>query len=348
MSAYLLCGDSFLVTQALKRFQAKVGPPEVLEANSHRLSAAQTSPPQFMALASSIPFLAEKRLVVIDGLISGFDSRESRRRPSARAARSASSGSALGDWDELPRYVGEEMPPSTILVLLEERVSRGNALWERMRSVVEMQELPTPVGEGLARWIRNRAAGKRSRVTPGAIRLLSLLLGGNLWAMDNELEKLTVYAGDRAIEEGDVRSMVSEAREARIFSAVDALLEGKSAPALRSIHRLRNDGAELPYIVAMTARQLRLTTVARDLIDTGHTDEDIGHRLGLTSDFLLRKTLEQARKHSLSSLGSLYGKLMEADLAVKRGRLEQDVALDLLVSETSGHLGGAAGGLSHS
>jgi len=224
------------------------------------------------------------------------------------------------------------MPPTALLVFLEAAVSSRNTLLERLKTVVQVQALPTPSGEGLARWTRNRVAEKGARITPGAIRLLSQLVGGNLWTMDNELEKLALYAGDRAIEEGDVRLLVSQAREASIFSAVDALLEGRSAVALRLMHQLRQEGAEFPYIVAMIARQLRLVTLARDLTDRGHGEKDIGGRLGLTRDFALRKTLEQARTHSWNNLEWLYGRLMEADLAVKRGRLEQDVALELLIS----------------
>ena len=50
---------------------------------------------------------------------------------------------------------------------------------------------------------------------------------------DNELEKLALYAGDRAIEEGDIGLLTSQAREPTIFSAVDALLEGRSTAALK-------------------------------------------------------------------------------------------------------------------
>ena len=44
--------------------------------------------------------------------------------------------------------------------------------------------------------------------------------------MDNELEKLTLYAGERPIEEGDVRLLVPQSREASVFSAVDAFWRG--------------------------------------------------------------------------------------------------------------------------
>ena len=342
MPAHLLYGDSFLVTQALKEFQGQVGSPEVLEANSHRVSGAQIDLSQLRALCDAVPFLAERRLVIIEGLLSlfapsassGRGPRESRRRASTSGSGDTSTSPKAG-WEDLPRYIGEDMSPTTLLVFLEGRVSRGNALLGKLRQVVQVQDFPTPSGEGLARWTRNRVSEKGARITPGAIRLLSQLIGGSLWTMDNELEKLALYAGDGAIEEADVRLLVHEAREASIFGAVDALLEGRSAVALRLMHRLRDEGSELPYIVAMTARQLRMATLAKDLLGRGHGEKDIRGRLGLTHDFALKRTLEQARKHSWSSLEWLYGRLMEADLAVKQGRMEQDVALELLVGEAS-------------
>ena len=331
MPAHILYGDSFLVAQALRDIQAKVGVPEVLEANSHRVSGAQVDMGQLRALCSAVPFLAEHRLVIVEGLLSLFNSRDRRRRSSPAASRSSST-----NWEDLPGYISNEMSPTTLLVFVEAELSKGNSLLEKLRPTAQIQALPTPSGEGLARWVRNRVAEKNAQITPGAIRLLSQMVGGNLWTMENELEKLALYVGDRAIEEKDVGSLVSQAREASIFSAVDALLEGRTAVSLQLVHRLRDDGVEFPTIVSMIARQLRLVTLARDLIDRGHGEKDIGGRLGLTHDFIVRKTLEQARRHSWGSLKWLYGRLMEADLAVKRGRLDQDVALEILIGEASG------------
>ena len=342
MPAYLLYGDSFLISQALKELQGQVGPPEVLEANSHRVSGAQIDRAQLRAICDAVPFLAERRLVIVEGMLSVLDSRDGRRRPPTSARRGPTTGPRrppLAIWEDLAQYIGEEMPPTTLLVFLEEKVSRGNALLARLKSVVQVQEHPTPLREGLARWTRTQANQKGARITPGAIRLLSQLVGGNLWTMDNELEKLALYAGDRSIEEGDVRLLVPQSREASVFSAIDALLEGRSGIALRLMHRLRDEGAELPYIISMIARQLRQVTLARDLLDRGYGDKDIGSRLGLSHDLALRRTIEQAGKHSLSSLKWRYERLMEADLAVKQGRMEQDLTLELLVSEASGSLG---------
>ena len=316
-----------------------MGPPEVLEANSHTLSGSRIDLSEITTICNAMPFLAEYRLVVVEGLLSQAEPREGRRRPDTSASRGTSTSSgrrSQANWEGLPRYIEEEMPPSTLLVFLEGSLSKRNPLFQKLQPIARVQEFPALSGENLARWVRNRVAEKGAQITPGAIRLLTQFVGGNLRAVDNELEKLTLYAVNRAIEEGDVRLLVSQTREASVFSAVDALLEGRPAVALQLMHRLRDDGAEFPYLVAMIARQLRLTTLARDLLDRKHGEKDIGDRLGINRDFALRKTIEQARKHSPSSLEWLYRSLLEADLAVKRGRLEQDLALELLVSESSG------------
>lgn len=339
MPAQILFGDSYLVSGALKELQAQVGPIEVLEANSHRLSGTQIELAQLKTYCNATPFLAQHRLVIVEGLLSLFEPRQPRRKPSTAAGRASAPGSGrplLSEWDDLPGYIRSEMSPTALLVFLDGKIAADNPLLGKLKPVVQVQKLSPPVKEGLARWIKNRVGEKGAGTTPGAIRLLSQLVGGDLWTLDNELEKLALYAGDRAIEEGDVRFLVSEAREASIFNAVDAILEGRSAVALRSMQRLRDGGAEFTYIVAMIARQLRLVTLARDLIDRGHKERDIAERLGLTLDFVRRKTMEQAKRHPWSDLRWLYGRLMESDVAVKQGRLDEDVALELMVGEASG------------
>jgi len=336
--AHLIYGDSFLVTQALKELEEQVGPRDVLEANSHRMAGAQRNHAQLRALCSAVPFLAERRLVVVEGLLSLFNSPEGRRRQPTTGGQADGGGSGQGSlaaWHDLPRYIEKEMPPTTLLVFLEGSVSKGNPLLKELQPLVQVRDLPAPSGEALGRWIRNRASEKGGQITPGAIRLISQMVGSNLWTIDNELEKLVLYAGGRPIEDGHVRQMVSQAKEASIFVAVDALLEGRTSAALGLIHRLRNEGADFTYIIAMIARQLRLATLAKDLMDRGHKQADVGKRLGLNSDFALKRTGDQARKHSWSSLRWLYGRLTDTDLAVKQGRLDQDLALELLVGETS-------------
>ena len=344
MPVHLIYGDEFLVTQALKEFQAQVGPEEVLEANSHRIAGVQAEPGGLRILCDATPFLAQHRLVVVEGLLSLFEPRAGRRRVRNPAGGSSSKGApspqtaqgSLKGWEEFPQYISQQMSPTTILVFTEGRLSGRNALLRLLRPILEIHQCPTPTGESLNRWIRNRTVEKGARISPGAINLLNQLVGENLRSVDNELEKLSLYAEDESIEESHVRLLVSQAREASIFRAVDSILDGRPSVALPLVHRLRDEGSEFPYIVAMIARQLRQVTLAKDLVNRGHRPSEIGNRLGITNEFALKRTMEQARKHSWARLKGLYERLMQADLAVKRGRLGQDLALEILIGEVSG------------
>lgn len=328
MPVFIFHGDSFLTTEALEQLRSQVGPPELLEANSHRLSGEETTLGELQAICSALPFLAQNRLVVVEGLLGSFENRDPRRRGGRRPA------GHLAKWEGLESYVGE-MPPTTLLAFVDGSLRNNNPMLSRLGSKAQVQSYTAPRGEELARWTRNRAEMKGARITAGALRLLGQYVGGNLRVLDTELEKLALYADDGPIEEDHVRKLVPQVREASIFAAVDAILEGRPSVAMRLLQRLRVEGASLSYIQSMIARQLRLVTLAKDLLERGVAQSEMGGKLEIRAEFAVRKTLEQARKFSWNRLKTLYQRLLEMDLAVKEGRLDEDLALDLLVAEAA-------------
>ena len=85
----------------------------------------------------------------------------------------------------------------------------------------------------------------------------------------------------------------------------------------------------------MVARQLRLIALAKDLTQQGMAPNDVGSQIGVTAQYPLRKTLEQSRRLSWDDLNRRYRRLLDADLAIKRGRQEPDAALELMVADLS-------------
>jgi DNA polymerase-3 subunit delta len=83
----------------------------------------------------------------------------------------------------------------------------------------------------------------------------------------------------------------------------------------------------------MLDRQFRMIIRARELKNQGTPETEIQHKLGLFSEFALRKTLEQAGRYSLPRLKEVYRRLLETDLSIKTGRYDGELALNLLVAE---------------
>ena len=83
----------------------------------------------------------------------------------------------------------------------------------------------------------------------------------------------------------------------------------------------------------MLSRQVHRVVRAKELIRQRKPKIEIQHRLGLTSDFALGKTLEQASRYPLGRLKQAYDRLLEADLSIKTGKYNGELALNILIAE---------------
>jgi DNA polymerase-3 subunit delta len=321
------------VLQQLRRLEAGSVTEALLDANRHRLYGGQVKPEELLAICNALPFLDNRRLVVVEGLLGTRERRRGRGQGRGRPDLSGPPVIPLGAWEALGRAI-PQMPPTTVLVFIDGTLTSANPLLQLLRPLADVQALPPPTGETLARWIKASAQEKGAKITPTAIKYIAGLVGNDLWTLNQELEKLAAYASGRSIEEGDVRELVSQVREANIFAAVDAMIEGRPGEAFRLLHQLRQDGRESPsHIIAMVERQLRLLALARESMDKGVQERDLGSILGGQSQFVVQKAVAQARRLSLQDITRRYHQLLETDLAIKQGRLEPDLALELLVAD---------------
>ena len=246
-------------------------------------------------------------------------------------SRRAKSRNGLAEWEAFDSYI-QQMPETTVLVLVDKEVKDTNPLLKRISSLAELRAFPLLRGKDLKTWIRQRVSEEGGDITPQAVALLAELVGGDLWAMDSEIQKLLIHDQDRPISEDDVRQLVCCVQEASIFALVDAVAEGRTESAQRILHRLYDDGVPPTYILTMITRQFRLIAQARDL-GKGLSRLQIQDRLGLKSSYALDKALSQARLYDSERVKWVYGKLLETDLAIKTGQYSDKLALELLVAE---------------
>ena len=326
MPAHVIYGDSFLVAERLRQVKVEAGAADLMDSNRHVVSAGQARPAEVLAMCNSLPFLDTMRLVEIEGVLSTQQGSGGGRRSGRRSA------SASSAWTQLVDAV-PTLPDTTVLIFVDGDLQQGNPLLRSLSEHCAVHREATPNAQALLQWIKQRAEDKGSSITPPGMQVLAELVGGDLWTIDRELEKLSLYATGRSVTDADVRAMVPYAQEANIFAAVDSIMDGRPGAALRSVVQLMDDGQEPLYIIAMIERQLRLIALARDLTDRGVAQPDLGRRMGNSSDFVVRKTLGQARRMTLTQIRSRYRRVLESDLAIKQGRLEPALSLQLLVAD---------------
>jgi len=326
---YILYGlDEFSLREELERIKDSLGDREALASNTTFFEAREVGIAQLMDACMALPFLGSHRLVIVEGLLGRskgdeVDSEgESEKKPKGDTHK----------WKQLAEWVGD-MPPSTALVLIDGEIRKPNALLKALSPLAEVREFPPLRGAKLKEWIRNRVRLGGGRISSSAVEMMASLVGDNLWVLASEIDKLILYTEGRLIDEEDVREVVSYAREANVFTMVDAIVEGKSARAASLLHQSLDEGAAAPYLLVMITRQLRLLVQVKELSGQRYRRSDIKSRLGISKDFVLDKAIEQGRHYSMERLEQVYRKLLEADLSIKRGTLKGELALDLLVSE---------------
>ena len=327
---YVLYGrDDFSRREELGRIKASLDSDGMLSSNTDVLDGRDVSLEQLTAICDTIPFLSSHRLVMVEGLLKRFEMPDRPRR-GGRAPRGP--GPEAEHWLGLADYA-QRLPASTTLVLLDDEVSPENPLLQALRPHAEVREFRELRPGAVLQWVLERSQRLGVDISPAAARLLADLVGNNLWVLAGELDKLAAYAQGRRIEGADVKALVDQVRQVNIFAMVDAVVERRTPVALRLLRQQVTAGTDSGYLLAMVVRQYRLIIQAKELSMRGLTAQEIGQRLGIGSEFVLHRVLDQADRYSLARLKTAYRRLLEADVAVKRGRHTEDLALELLVHD---------------
>lgn len=322
--------DDFSSAQALNPLIDAVGTPDLRDSNVSRLDASEFTIDRFGGAAMVVPFLADRRVVVVRGLLGATEGQRTGRR--GRRASADKEGPAVGLVPLL-----KEIPITTDVVFMETKVGATNAVLASIREIgpeqVIVREFPLLRRDSLPGWIRERAAGKNASIYSDAVDELADLVGPNLWAMDGEIEKLSIYASTRPITIDDVQALVTSNRESSVFELVDAIMEKRTDAALAVTQRLFHYGAAAPYLITMIARQTRMVAIAQELTARKVPQPEWAKRLGTTSAFVVRKTSEQARRFSPEAIIGLYRLLLEADIAMKTGETTDELAFTELLAQ---------------
>ncbi|OGN98427.1 MAG: DNA polymerase III subunit delta [Chloroflexi bacterium RBG_13_51_52] len=333
---YILIGeDDFSIRQELQIIKNSAGDPSSLLSNTAVLEGNKVTPEQLHAACETVPFLADKRLVIIEGLFEKFEQkRKNGKKKSSRNPPEADQYKSLSD-------AMKGLPPFTELVLIGGDIKATNPLLGELSAVARVKKFPLIKGKQLSQWAEQRVAlhGKGSSISKEALDLLVRLVGSDLWTMANEIDKLVLFTGGRPIEEADVQAVVSNAQETSIFKVIDAVMESRVSLAQQLLQQLYKQGMAPAQILVMLSRQVRIIFQVREMRNRGRSRGDIQTRLGLTQNFIFQKAWEQADKYSPARLKDVYHKLLDADIAIKTGQYSNpDLVLDILVIEL-GHRG---------
>jgi DNA polymerase III subunit delta len=336
---YVLYGeDTFGRDEAVKRLKDKI---RELPAGEHNLTelGPETTVAGLRMAADVVPFLADRRMIMVRGLLGRLAGRGGGQRRPARGRRlaNAAAENTADQYQALLDYLGD-LPQFTSLVLVEDgRLNPEPLVAAIPRGRAAVREYPRVLD--VPRWVRERARQVEVELDEDAVRELAGLGGADLRRLDSELHKLRDYAAGRRIGRSDVRELLF-GREVAVWALLDGLSERRQDKALRALRALYSQG-ETPearlgrdiaphYRRLLVARELALATreerAAIDVAALGLNPATVG------------KWTEQAAAFDRSELERALELLLNLDRQIKTGETEPEPSLELAIVQLCSRL----------
>ena len=215
---YLLHGEDDQAIEAfIAQLTAKLGDPTTADMNTTRMESKGLSLAALRAASLTAPFLARRRLVLMDGFLSGLSARKGKSSEPESGEADSSSGSASDRKELLNEFLDflPQIPVTTALVLVERRTlpaTHAVLKWaEEHPALAYVRAFVPPKGSALPGWIVQRAKAEGGEFTPQAAQMLASVVGDDLRLLAQEIVKLLTHANfSRPVTPEDIAALTPE------------------------------------------------------------------------------------------------------------------------------------------
>ncbi|HEY3345757.1 MAG TPA: DNA polymerase III subunit delta [Anaerolineaceae bacterium] len=336
---YVLYGDDdYAITKYLAAMYARLGDASTADLNYTRLDGRTASDNELRNATRSIPFLADRRVVVLT-------------HPFARQPDGHKKAERARYQEDFIALL-EGLPETTALVLVvEDQMRRGD--WELLKADhwlmqwahkaegrALLKSFSPPSGVEMQRWVRKTAEASGGDFSLAAAGALVDLVGSDTRLATLEIDKALSYVNRaRPVERADVELLTARIDQPDIFALVDAMGARDGKEASRRLHILLEE-QDVLSIFGMVTRQFRLLLLTREIIDRGGGPAQVAEELKgdpfRVVPFIADKLARQAGRFTLSGLEDIFRRLLALDESFKSSQMDSTVAMDIFIAELVG------------
>ncbi|MHC4483038.1 MAG: DNA polymerase III subunit delta [Planctomycetota bacterium] len=301
--------EDSLVSTERDKLLGELLKPEQRATGLFNADPAEVSASQVFDELRTLPFLTEKRVVVVKG-----------------ADKFVSENRQL-----LEKYFDNPCPTG-ILILTVNTWDARTKLAKKLPKVGKLISVTQPKPWQLPhRLIQYSSDAHAKNLTKDAAELLIELTGDDLGRLYGEIDKLALFAGsEKTITANHVEKLIGHNRLFNAFAVIDAIIAGNVAKAVDRLRTMFAEDKSAQYTtVGAFAFHFRRMFNAKVLLGEGVRPAEITNRLRIWSNkdsFFL-----QVRRMPLKRIGDILQQLADIDYAIKTGRTKAQVAIEQLV-----------------
>lgn len=308
---YLLYGEEAYLRRQYrdKLKEAVIGDDNM---NYHYYEGKNISIGEVIDQAETLPFFSEKRLILIEN--SGF---------------LKSGGEQLAEYLAAPAQ-------TTYFLFVETQVDKRSKLYKTIASKGCCVEFGIQDETTLKRWILGMIKKENKKISERDLNFLLEKTGTDMENIRKETEKLFCYCMDKEIITGkDIEEICTKQIGNHIFDMVSAIAEGKQEKALNLYYELIAQKEPPMRILFLIARQFNLLYQVKELREKGYQNKSIGEKVGLPG-FIAGKYVSQASRFKTEELREALEACVEAEEAIKTGRMNDNMSVEILIIKYSG------------
>ncbi|WP_239617450.1 DNA polymerase III subunit delta [Cohnella mopanensis] len=313
--------ETYIMNEFVERLLEHHVQPEHREMAIIRFDTGETSIDSILEEAETLPFLVPSKIILVrDSVLfaSGKESSRIEHRP-----------------ESLLAYMSRPSE-TTVLVFMvhHDKLDERKKLVKTAKandSVISFSPLQP---EELLQWVLKRASNQGRTMESQAAEELLRRVGTDMHALSAETDKLCLHAGSGgSVTLESVRSLVPMATEQNVFKLTEELAALRTAEAIKLYYDLLKQREEPIKLMALLVRQFRNMLYVKELGSQGYSPQQMASQLGL-HPYAVKITGEQARKFSQERLAFLLSELADLDYAMKTGRVEKSLGLELFLLKT--------------
>lgn len=178
-------------------------------------------------------------------------------------------------------------------------------------------------------WAKARIAKSELKIEANALKELSERTNYDPERLNMEIEKFRLNDEKKSISIDDVESLTTDTLERDIWSLIDAINESDTVKSMNILENLNKQSVDPNYIISMLARNLRLITLTKFLLEKDSSSREIASALKVPP-FLVPNLIKGAKKYSNERLVTIFTKLSNLDFQIKTGQIDGVLGLTLI------------------
>ena len=308
---YLLYGEEPYLVQQYKTRLKNALSVEGDTMNTSVFSGKDIRPEALIDLAETLPFFAERRVILVEN--SGFFKKST---------------------EELAAYMGE-LPETSYFIFAEEDVDKRGKMYKQVKKHGSVVEFKRQTDAVLMQWILGSLKKENKKITRSVMELFLSKTGNDMELITQELEKLLCYTMEKdIIEAEDVEAICANQISGKIFDMVEAIGRKESKRALDLYYDLLTLKEPPMRILFLLAKQFRQLLLVKEYAEEGIPQPVMASRLGVPS-FVVKNIAVCAKSYRISELRQAVTDFVDAEEAVKTGRLQDVLSVELLIVKYS-------------